>query len=43
MDYRQSTASTSIGGKVYIYGGFGDTYYANGNLTIMKISQNGKA
>jgi len=31
-------ASSSIGGKVYVFGGFGDTYYADGNLLVMKIS-----
>ncbi len=41
VDFRQSMASTSVNGKVYVFGGFGDTYYANANLMIMKVSQNG--
>lgn len=38
VDYRHSMASTSIKGKVYIYGGLGDRFYANANILMIKIS-----
>lgn len=32
-------ASTSMKGKVYIYGGLGDRFYANANILMIKIGE----
>lgn len=39
LDFRQGGASTSVGGKVFVFGGFGDTYYADANLLVMSVSE----
>lgn len=41
VDFRHSMASTCVGGKVYVFGGFGDTHYADANLIVMKLPQSG--
>ena len=41
LDYRYAMTSANSGGRVYIFGGLNDTCYADANLIIMKITENG--
>ena len=36
IDCRQSMASTSLGNKILIYGGFSDKFYADANIILIK-------
>ena len=43
MDFRNSMATASFGGKVFVYGGFGDTLYANPNVIQFQIMEHNVA